>query len=369
MVTVQDVGWGKYEQWSGPVYWGSKKVSFPGGPKTEAEKMLAVVCQTEGGKWDATQAYDRCIFTAGSIQFCEGYFSVSSLLGYIGSRDKTLLEPLRPALEASQATFEPNRVGVWRFHLPGGVEVGTAENQRDLFFEGASGLLKDWTSDTEEAQHAKLWVASVANVLQQEEAIELQKQFTLPKLKGFAWKEASTILFGEKDLPSEGWVGALRSAYTSYAANNSVHAYNGLISAMKANPSLKKWSPEWCQVVLQALVFGPQIAIYPGRYDKIRPVIESLYGVDLPDFAKDLKAWKISFGIDPKDEAPILTTVADFQKALVDLGYDLGPAGIDNKMGRKTVQAIKLFQGAAGLSVDGILGPKTRSALLQSWGG
>lgn len=53
--------------------------------------------------------------------------------------------------------------------------------------------------------------------------------------------------------------------------------------------------------------------------------------------------------------------VADYQKALSELGYDVGP--VDGIRGRRTINAVKRFQKHSRLEVDGIVGPKTAAKL------
>lgn len=55
-------------------------------------------------------------------------------------------------------------------------------------------------------------------------------------------------------------------------------------------------------------------------------------------------------------------TVRDLQKLLASLGYRPGP--LDGVWGRRTAAAVREFQAAQGLTVDGIVGPQTRRALL-----
>lgn len=55
--------------------------------------------------------------------------------------------------------------------------------------------------------------------------------------------------------------------------------------------------------------------------------------------------------------------VTVLQTKLSMLGYDLGPCGIDGDYGKSTVAAVKAFQKDAGLTVDGVCGPKTWAAL------
>jgi cytochrome c peroxidase len=51
------------------------------------------------------------------------------------------------------------------------------------------------------------------------------------------------------------------------------------------------------------------------------------------------------------------------QHALQTRGYNVGPAQADGIYGPTTQAAVKRFQGAHGLTVDGIVGPLTRHAL------
>jgi murein DD-endopeptidase MepM/ murein hydrolase activator NlpD len=62
--------------------------------------------------------------------------------------------------------------------------------------------------------------------------------------------------------------------------------------------------------------------------------------------------------------------VEEFQKILVDLGYDLGDFGpnkdgVDGKFGPETQRAVKEFQKDNGLKIDGIIGIETAFALSQ----
>ena len=57
-------------------------------------------------------------------------------------------------------------------------------------------------------------------------------------------------------------------------------------------------------------------------------------------------------------------SVREIQQALKDKGFD--PGGIDGVWGRKTIDAVKRFQSDQRLTVDGIVGPRTRAALFGS---
>lgn len=59
-------------------------------------------------------------------------------------------------------------------------------------------------------------------------------------------------------------------------------------------------------------------------------------------------------------------SVKAIQQALKDKGFD--PGGIDGVWGRKTIAAVKQFQAKEGLDVDGVVGPRTRAALVGNNG-
>lgn len=57
------------------------------------------------------------------------------------------------------------------------------------------------------------------------------------------------------------------------------------------------------------------------------------------------------------------TEVKDIQTALKNRGYSLGSYGVDGSYGKDTYEAVRAFQKKAGLSVDGVAGPKTLDKL------
>jgi hypothetical protein len=57
------------------------------------------------------------------------------------------------------------------------------------------------------------------------------------------------------------------------------------------------------------------------------------------------------------------TEVADIQKVLVALGFDIGPNGVDGIRGPDTSAAVKQLQSKLGVTVDGDPGPETVGAL------
>lgn len=58
--------------------------------------------------------------------------------------------------------------------------------------------------------------------------------------------------------------------------------------------------------------------------------------------------------------------VEDIQRRLLILGYELGPTGVDGVFLGKTYEAVRAFQRKLDLSDDGVVGPETWSALVDS---
>jgi hypothetical protein len=363
MLTASDIGWGKYKSFEGPYFRGSRKFVQSASPTVE-EKQLSVVTATEGGAMDAVNMYDQCIVSVGLIQWCEAsYFLTSKLVGAVLEQDPSLASPLSPALSASGATFSKGPDGKWRFRTAAGA-VDERPEQTSLFFLRSSGAIGSW--DDESRGRAKLWAACFANFLAQDGAAAVQVPYTAMRLRSFATPAAAGILWdGSSD---DGLVGAVRAAFISFAANLPAVASDHLVKAAASNGAAK-WSRDWCVNVLRELTFGPGISIYPGRYDKIRPVMEAAYGVDLPDFAQELQDWRGHESQVPQDhpEEPTFEDPKEVQNLLIALGYDLGPSGADGKIGTKTMDAIGTFQGMNGLVDTRTMNVDTRNAMVLAW--
>lgn len=72
-----------------------------------------------------------------------------------------------------------------------------------------------------------------------------------------------------------------------------------------------------------------------------------------------------------KKTSPLMTgeDVKDVQAALIARGYSCGGTGADGEFGSNTESAVKSFQKAAGLTVDGKAGKNTVAALGGKWEG
>lgn len=368
-IDPKTIGWGSYLQYEGPYFGGSVKYVEPSDPSWD-DKILSTITSTEGGSPNSYNGYDRCISTSGLIQWCEaGMYAVSDMLGVVAERGLPALFELNEALSAANAEFKKNAKGSWRFHfLDERGEVDSIQKQQQLFLLNSNGLKGNW--DDASKAYAKLWAACISSVWTYPDAIQAQKDFTVPRLMGFLSGASKAMLFGPgTPQDNEGWAGAVRAGYLSFAANLPSVAAKQLYLAVQATTA-PAFSPDWCVAVLQQLTFGPQIAIYPRRYNAIRPTLERLFGVDLPDFAAELQTWKSQVLTPPSDPVPSglnltdFDTVEEYQKELLAEGYDLGPDGADGVIGKLTKAAILQFQQAHGLTSDGVVGPKTREAFL-----
>lgn len=332
MTEIQEVRWGKYNNYEGPWLPGKEKYKLPSRP-TDAEKIMAVITATEGGCYDAVNMYDACLWTAGIIQWCNRapQFSVDGLMGKVFELDSALLRPIT-SLAHERGYYFDRREGEHRFISD--AVVSTIPRQRDLYFKGVSGEKGSWTEEAK--AWARRWCLATSQVLSQEQAKMAQVAYTIPKLNSFAFGAGWELL---KRAPATPVGYAWRAMYLSFAANNPSRAAKAATAAQKATAGVTpEWSADWLTTMAKHLTFDSGISIYPDRYNKIRPVIESLWGVDLPDTAADV-AKLSSTGVAARWMDPL-----EVQRALAALGYDLGPAGADGKFGRKSRAALHAFE-------------------------
>ena len=345
MAKVEDIGWGSYRNFEGPFHRGKHRYELPEEP-TEVDKVLAVVTATEGGRYDAINMYDGQIISSGLIQFIErGQRSVSQMLGESLESDSLQRDSFLDFLVPQRVDLDEELPGKWYFMTgPGREVVDTLDEQRRLFHLRSTGAKGTW--DVGSVAHAKKWAAAVASFWEHPATQKAQRELTLPQLEMFAFGDSRKMIkyASEKDTDlSEAFI----AAYLSFAVNNPTrankHLHIGLDKArMKSQACSEMWSLDWFIEILKELTFGPNIAIYPHRYNAIRPVMEKLYGIDLPDFADELKTWQRD------NEFLWLPDTIEIQKALLALGSDLGPHGADGVYGRKTREAVFNFEQAHG---------------------
>lgn len=338
MAIAADIGWGKYRSYEGPFYRGKVRYQLPAGA-TDEDKILAVITATEGGHLDAYNGYDRCIRTSGLIQWCDRapQHSVDNMLGKVAEKDRALLKAIDELCRETGYNFRRSVRGKWR-SFNGDKEVSNSETQRKLFFLNSDGKKGSW--DTESKVHAKKWAAATSSVWEAPEAQAVQRTYTGRRLLGFALPKARRLI---KQAPSTGVGRAFTAGYLSFAANNPTWAWRALEAALKEWNGRPLWNEQWLIHILKSLTFHPSVAIYPHRYKAIRPVLERLYGVQLPDFPNELKAWTV------KHNYKGYITTLRLQEALLTLGYDLGPAGADDRFGTMTREALKEFEEDAGV--------------------
>ncbi|WP_457029457.1 peptidoglycan-binding domain-containing protein [Kitasatospora sp. P5_F3] len=63
------------------------------------------------------------------------------------------------------------------------------------------------------------------------------------------------------------------------------------------------------------------------------------------------------------------SAVADLQRQLNAELTQLTPLTVDGRFGPLTAEAVTLFQTCAGIEIDGVVGPQTRTALKTTEGG
>jgi hypothetical protein len=367
MVDVSQIGWGRYKAHEGPYFRGTIRFSL-GRTYSDSERTMAVVTAAEGGCYDAVNMYDRCILSSGLCQACEaGNYFTSDLLGAVYRAAPAALDPVMEAAAGMGASFRLNGKGRYRFFFedPRG-EIDRTEEQRQLFLGESSGEIGSWDDGSKAL--AKSWAAAVATTLSHPDSRFPQVEFWAPRLRSFLTKPAQEYMFGEYPIQAGGgdWSGAAKAAMVSYAINLPSVASDHVMRFARAT-RLKKGSPDWVRDLLRKVTFDPGVTIWPDRYAAIRPVLEKLYGVDLPDMSQDLEDFVARSEEDGRSSGILaeLDTTVKVQGALVKAGYDIGPSGADGRMGPKTRGAVMEFQRSVGLPDTGVMDMATATALFH----
>lgn len=207
---------------------------------------------------------------------------------------------------------------------------------------------------------------------------------TVKEAVGSGWAKTWQLLIGDFDESKELFTG-ISNVISSFVNETSDARNNLLEGALSSN---------WDKLIKKVNEAGVETDAFE---DKIRSTAEAYGVVDLDKIIEDHGSLKKAFQ-DGALSSDILKTAVDnlnnsltdlssiegilkkgstgedvskVQEALKNLGYDLGEFGekadgIDGIIGSTTENAIKAFQEASGLSVDGIIGPDTIAALEQA---
>lgn len=348
--------WGKYLGYEGPWTRGVQPFVLGGSP-TRDEETIAVITATEGGTYDAVNMYDVCLWTVGIIQWCNRapQHSVDDLLGRALVADPSCADALLSLALERAYQFRKKAGGNYRF-IRAGNPVDTPELQQTLYFLNASGAQGSWDDDSR--AWAKRWVEASAKVWESPRARQAQLVYTAERVRRFASGVGRALLQEAPDTP----IGRAWSAmYLSFAANNPMKAAAAVAESSKQTAGvMSPWTAPWLANMALTLTTHPGIAIYPARYNAIRPVIERIYGVDLPDYAKELSDWSV------KNFQGRWYDVLELQRALLALGYDLGPEGATGSFDSRTLRALKALEVEEGVPLehqDGCMDVHTAQAL------
>lgn len=350
MTTINDISWSRYkykknqseeyEEYEGPMYIGKHKYELPDSPDF-LDKALCVFVSTEGGHYDSLNMYDRCIVSLGLIQRCEvaPIFGTSEMLGKCAEMNKDELNKYMDLLP-SHPTFQKTKTG-WRF-FQDGVEISTKQAQQKLFLS-TNGLRGSWNNES--IEYARTTASVLCSICENKIFRYTQTEYAKSMLMKFVYGNAKDVLFTKPD--EDGWWGALKAAYISFAGNLPSVANNCIRSIINNGIWDLMDDKDKCTAALQSLVFDSEISIWPDRYNAIRPQLERLFGIDLPDFANELKQWNKNYQYG--------RTIYEVQASLQHLGYDIGPEGVNGKLTRGTTAAITEFKKDQKLSPDSVL--------------
>lgn len=292
-ISVSQVKWSAYAGLEGPVYYGTKSIKIPDDP-TFLQKCMAIVSLAEG-HIDAVNMYDSGIVSVGTVQWIErGNMAVSDMVGKVADRCGIYYvnTVLAPALKLSRATFKKNSKGQWRFFLDRGgkeYEVNTLVLQQECFLS-CDGKKGSWKA--ENVLHAKTWCAALASLWDSDLACDAQLEFSANRLlPWFVTANAKKILFSDPD--ETGWKGVLKAVFVQFSVNIPAVADRNLVIGDR-DSKFPKWSREYCLDVINQLVLGSAVTLWPIRYSAFARRANELFGVDLPVSSKELsqKKWR-----------------------------------------------------------------------------
>lgn len=338
------LGWGTYRDWEGPVYLGDPWPTYDAGPhESFRRRVLRVFTATESaGRYNPVNAYDRCGVSPGLIQLCEfGVFAASGLLHLFIEANADLFYSWWSEMDTT-STFD---LTLDRFVLSG-EPVRSLSQQRALWFGGATGLKSSWTDQTRATARRSVCVLAGLFAEPQFREVQVERLVNLP-INYFVTPAVQRLLF-PNGYPTEGWEGALRAMYLSFAGNLPAVASEAFLTT-EATRQYHDAPPEQrFRLLATSLAQAHNIAIYPARLRSISPQLERLFGISIP-WVREV-APKSPVGSRYQD-------VKQLQQALITLGFDLGPKGADGIAGPKTRAAIKEFEVQHGLPEDGIPDP------------
>ena len=120
-------------------------------------------------------------------------------------------------------------------------------------------------------------------------------------------------------------------------------------------------------------IFGKNTRDAVKAYQKLKGLkVDGIAGEDtVTALGGEWKAEKFTVTRLLKKKSPLMTgeDVKAVQNALIARGYSCGSTGADGEYGKNTEAAVKKFQKAAKLTVDGIAGKNTVTALGGEWKG
>ncbi len=342
------IKWGSYREFEGPYHFGNKR--FLLNEKSDLlEKLIFITSATEGGTFNAVNMYDSCILTLGMIQYCEKVGLVTRMLGGCASIN---FEKTNNFLKKLPIPLTINDIGnKWVLKDDDGKLINTPNEMRRVYFNNSSGLKDGWSQSQKDFSIEVCKVFS--EILSDDDMITGQLNFTKTRLLSFISPKSRVIIFN--NMSDNGWEGALKALFTSYSMNLPAVADRMLQKTMSENKWDKMSDKEKFMELSYNMIFNSNVDIWPHRYEKIKPHLEKIFSIEVPDIGDISSSFKNNK----------LSTIEGIQNFLIKKGYDLGPAGADGVMGNKTKEAIKAFQILNRLVPDGIVGPKTKEIMMK----
>lgn len=356
-VQPSDISWSSYLQYEGPFFLGRNHYAAPAAPDF-LEKVLQVICATEGGRYDAINMYDSCIVTVGISQLCLNAHVLEQMYAECVKLDPASMAAVFSSLP-DPVTFKQKANGQWRFFDDSG-ELVTRKQICDVFLGGATGQKGQWTQAQKDV--AKSVAAVLASMWDNPAFCRAQLNWSKNALPRYLMPFSKATIYTNPD--ETVWAGALKAAVMSYSANIPLTTSNLLAKAVSDPAWATASDQDKVTLAMHSLVLGSGITIWPIRYRAIQPVISRLWGVQMPTLDELVGSHPNPPYVPPPTDDG-LGTAKGIQLFLVSQGYDLGPSGADGVIGKMTRAATSSFQTKVGLTPTGIVDDATHAAMLN----
>lgn len=299
-----------------------------------------------------------------------------------GTHEKNALKTYRAAVEAGYKmklrAFDCSGLGIWALQQLGIIKTDMTAN----------GLKGKCTSISKSELQKGDWVFRVSSGKAYHIGYVVDDKLNVIEAKGRAYGVVKNSLNG---YGTNYWNAFGRPTYFASEIKTKPPEKCNVTRLLKyVKPYMKGEDVEWLQKALNYAgyscgsidgIFGKNTMNALKKYQKAKKLIVS-GEADGKTVVALGGTWKSNAPVNPnKEEKPVIRWVVSrnlkkgckgedvkaLQDALIKAGFSCGAKGIDGDFGINTYSAVRAYQKSKGLTVDGVAGKKTVTALGGTW--